>query len=97
MKLDVVSDKQKLFRLLNDYADMVDKANGAFVSDGGEGRLKSNAAWSVLDEKEVILYEQLRAIFDPFGTLNPGVKQKNDIRTLVSALRPSYDATDFVA
>jgi FAD/FMN-containing dehydrogenase len=97
LKLDVVSDKQKLFRLLNDYAEMVDKANGAFVSDGGEGRLKSNAAWSVLDEKEVVLYEQLRAIFDPFGTLNPGVKQKNDIRTLVSALRSTYDATDFVA
>lgn len=97
LKLDVVSDKQKLFRLLNDYAALVDRSNGAFVSDGGEGRLKSNAAWSILDDEEARLYEQLRAIFDPFGTLNPGVKQKNDIRTLVSALRSSYDPTDFVA
>lgn len=97
LKLDVVSDKQKLFRLLNDYAALVDRSNGAFVSDGAEGRLKSNAAWSVLDDAEAALYEQLRAIFDPFGTLNPGVKQKNDIRTLVSALRSSYDATDFVS
>jgi FAD/FMN-containing dehydrogenase len=97
LKLDVVSEKQKLFRLLNDYAALVDRSNGAFVSDGAEGRLKSNAAWSVLADNEAQLYEQLRAIFDPFGTLNPGVKQKNDIRSLVSALRSSYDATDFVA
>jgi FAD/FMN-containing dehydrogenase len=97
LKLDVVSEKQKLFRLLNDYAALVDRSNGAFVSDGAEGRLKSNAAWSVFADNEAQLYEQLRAIFDPFGTLNPGVKQKNDIRSLVSALRSSYDATDFVA
>ena len=97
LKLDVVSDKQKLFRLLTDYATLVDKSNGAFVSDGAEGRLKSNAAWGVLDAKEAELYEQLRAVFDPFGTLNPGVKQKNDVRTLVAALRSSFDATDFVA
>lgn len=96
LKLDVVSDKQKLFKLLNDYAEIVHKFGGAFVSDGGEGRLKANAAWSVLEENEVALYEQVRAIFDPFGTLNPGVKQKNDLRTLVSALRTSYDVTDFV-
>ena len=97
LKLDIVSDKQKLFKLLTDYADLVDKCDGAFVSDGAEGRLKSNAAWSVIGEQEAVLYEQVRAIFDPFGTMNPGVKQKNDIRTLVSALRSSYDVTDFVS
>ncbi|MFZ2126614.1 MAG: FAD-binding oxidoreductase [Candidatus Microsaccharimonas sp.] len=97
LKLDVVSDKQKLFRLLTDYAALVDKLDGAFVSDGAEGRLKSNAAWSVMDEAHAHLYEQVRAVFDPFGTLNPGVKQKNDIRGLASALRSSYDVGDFVS
>ena len=97
LKLDVISDKQKLFRLLTDYADLVQRSGGAFVSDGAEGRLKANAAWAMLDEAEVSLYEQLRAIFDPFNTLNPDVKQKNDIRTLVAALRTSYDASDFVS
>jgi len=97
LKLDLVGDKQKLFRLMTDYADLVTKCGGAFVSDGAEGRLKANAAWSALDEAETKLYEQLRAIFDPFATMNPGVKQKNDIRSLVTSLRTSYDATDFVA
>jgi FAD/FMN-containing dehydrogenase len=97
LKLDIVGDKQKLFKLLNDYAELVDKFGGAFVSDGAEGRLKANAAWSVMGEQEAALYEQVRAIFDPFNTLNPGVKQKSDIRALVSALRTSYDTTDSVS
>ena len=96
-KLDVVGDKQKLFRLLVDYADLVTKCGGAFVSDGAEGRLKANAAWSLLEEGEVAVYAQLRAIFDPFNTLNPDVKQKNDVRHLVASLRTTYDMTDFVA
>lgn len=96
LKLDVVSDKQKLFKLLNEYAELVHRCGGAFVSDGAEGRLKANAAWAQLEEAEVALYEQVRAIFDPFSTMNPGVKQTNDIRALISALRTSYDVSDFV-
>ena len=97
LKLDVISDKQKIFRLISDYAELVTKTDGAFVSDGGEGRLKANAAWATITDSEVHLYEQLRVIFDPFGTLNPDVKQKNDIRSLVAALRTSFDASDFVS
>jgi FAD/FMN-containing dehydrogenase len=91
LKLDSVSDKQKLFKLLTDYAALVHRCGGAFVSDGAEGRLKSAAAWEELDDDYVALYEQVRKIFDPFGTLNPGVKEKNELRNLVAALRSSYD------
>lgn len=91
LKLDSVGDKQKIFKLLTDYSTLVDKCGGAFTADGAEGRLKANAAWDILDEKHAKLYEQVRAIFDPFGTLNPGVKQKGDLRTLVASLRSSYD------
>jgi FAD/FMN-containing dehydrogenase len=97
LKLDSVGDKQNLFKLLVDYAALVDSCRGAFTSDGAEGRLKANAAWSTLDPAHVDLYEQLRLIFDPFKTLNPGVKEKNDIRTLVAALRSSYDPSDLIA
>lgn len=97
LKLDVVGDKQKMFKVMNEYASLVAKCNGAFVSDGAEGRLKAHAAWGVMDDAEAALYSQIRAIFDPFGTLNPDVKQKGDIRNLVSALRSSYDVSDFVS
>ena len=93
LKLETVGDKQKLFKLLADYAVVVDRCGGAVTADGAEGRLKATAAWAVLEDANAELYEQVRAIFDPFGTLNPGVKQKNELRTLVAALRPSYDSS----
>jgi len=92
LKLDSVADKQKIFKLLTDYATLVDKCGGAFTADGAEGRLKANASWAVVDEAHVRLYEQVRAIFDPFGTLNPGVKQQGELRALAGALRSNYDA-----
>ena len=94
LKLNTVSDKQKLFKLVADYAAVVDRCGGAVVSDGAEGRLKANAAWEQLDDEVASLYEQVRQVFDPFGTLNPDVKQKNELRTLIAALRGSYDAGD---
>ncbi len=97
LKLHSVSDKQKLFKLLSEYAILVTRSGGAFTSDGAEGRLKANAALGAMDEAEVGLYEQVREVFDPFATLNPGVKQKNEMRTLVANLRASYDTTDFLA
>ena len=92
LSLDSVADKQKIFKLLTDYAALVDKCGGAFTADGAEGRLKANAAWATLDEAHARLYEQVRAIFDPFGTLNPGVKQTGELRTLVGSLRSSFDS-----
>jgi FAD/FMN-containing dehydrogenase len=95
LQLDKVADKQKVFKLINDYAVLVEKYGGHFVADGSEGRLKANAAYSVLEEDVRRLYNEIRAIFDPFGTLNPGVKQSSDIKDLVHALRPDFDTSDF--
>lgn len=94
LKLDSVGDKQKLFKLMADYADAVDRCSGAFVSSGAEGRLKANPAWANLTDDQAALFEKVRAIFDPFGTLNPGVKQKNDMRQLVGALRTNFSVAD---
>lgn len=96
LSLDSVADKQKIFKLLTDYAALVDKCGGAFTADGAEGRLKANAAWANLDDAQAKLYEEVREIFDPFGTLNPGVKQKSDMRTLAGALRSSFDSASML-
>jgi FAD/FMN-containing dehydrogenase len=92
LELGSVADKQKIFKLLAEYSTLVDKCGGAFTADGAEGRLKANAAWATLDEAHARLYEQVRQIFDPFGTLNPGVKQTGELRSLVAHLRSNYDS-----
>ena len=95
LQLDKVSDKQKIFKLITDYSQLVEKLGGTFIADSGEGRMKASASYALMDENLQKLYEQIRAVFDPYGTLNPGVKQPSDTRTLITALRSSYDQSDF--
>jgi len=95
LDLSKLADKQKVFKLINEYSQIVDRFDGTFIADGAEGRLKANAAYALMDEDLRNLYTQIRAVFDPFGTLNPGVKQVNETKDLVAALRPSFDLSDF--
>ncbi|HRQ98224.1 MAG TPA: FAD-binding oxidoreductase [Candidatus Saccharibacteria bacterium] len=95
LQLSKVGDKQKVFKLISEYAELVTKHGGVFISESGEGRLKANAAIENIDPEVNQLYEQIRSAFDPFGTMNPGVKQKNEMKTLVSALDSTYSRARF--
>lgn len=94
-QLRKVSDKQKVFKLLSDYAELVSAHGGDLVSQAGEGRLKSVFVRHELDADIVALYDAVKLIFDPYGILNPGVKQDGDVRKLAASLRTSYDLTRF--
>jgi len=96
LNLHIVSDKQKTFKLISDYIEIVAKFGGSMSVYSGEGRLRSTAAYAQLDEDELDVYNQIRSAFDPFGTLNPDVKQKTEMKTLISNLDPNYSTADFV-
>jgi len=95
LQLHSVSDKQKTFKLITDYAELVAKYDGIFCAESAEGRLKASAAYAMLSDDVLEIYSQIRTAFDPFNTMNPGVKQKSDIKTLVAQLNPDYDLADF--
>jgi len=95
LNLNQVSDKQKVFKLVSDYAELVVKFGGNVTVDSGEGRLKANAAYAQIDQDVLDIYDQVRLAFDPYGTLNPGVKQKSDLKTEISQLNPNYNSADF--
>lgn len=94
LDLEKVADKQRMFKLIGDYAVVVEASKGVFVYDSAEGRLKSNASAMVIDDTSLQLFRQIKDIFDPRGILNPGVKQEVALRELVSALKNSYDLAD---
>ena len=62
------------------------------VAEGGEGRLKARAIYAELDDKVVAMYEAVRKVCDPLNTLNPGVKQVNDVRTIATQLKAAHTA-----
>ncbi|MEI6053948.1 MAG: FAD-binding oxidoreductase [Candidatus Saccharibacteria bacterium] len=91
LQLHNVSDKQKVFKLINDYAELVNKFDGNLAASSGEGRIKAPAIYSQIDPELIEIFKQIREAFDPFGTMNPGVKQTSDLKTLISYLDPDFN------
>lgn len=96
LELHKVSDKQHLFKLLDELTKLVYVHGGTMIAEGGEGRLKAHAIYAQLDDKVVAMYEAVRKVCDPYGTLNPGVKQTVDMRELVAMLPTTHEVTPLV-
>lgn len=80
------SDRQKLMRLFDETARLVHQYGGAIVGQHGEGRSLSRFAYECIGARRVDMYRAIRKLFDPLGTLNPGVKQLNDVRQLTGMI-----------
>lgn len=90
LRLETVSDKQKMLRLIHDYEKVVSDHNGLLFGDSGEGRLKNFIAER--GDKDLLhMYAQVREIFDPHGFLNTGVKQAGRAAELGKHLVSRYE------
>ncbi len=86
LSLHKISDKQKLFKLLDELTKLVYAHGGTMVADGGEGRLKAKFIYEQLDDRVVAMYADIRKLFDPHNMLNAGVKQVNELRTMAEMI-----------
>ena len=89
-QLSKVGDKQKILKLLEELTKVVVAYGGSIISGSGEGRLKSHFAYAHLDDRLKEMHAAIRKVFDPLGTLNPGVKQDTDMRKLAEMLHGGY-------
>ncbi|MGH7694190.1 MAG: FAD-binding oxidoreductase [Gemmatimonadaceae bacterium] len=60
--------------LLNDVVDLTARFGGTLSGEHGDGRLRAPLLHRTRDPAELKLASELKAIFDPDGLLNPGVK-----------------------
>jgi len=93
--LHKIGDKQKLFKLLGDYAAIVAAHGGHLIGEAAEGRIKAPFAYKDLDDGVIELYGAIKDVFDPQGILNPGVKQPAELKSLVGMLRSEYSLAKF--
>lgn len=89
------TERQKAFKLLNDWSLAVAAHGGHVTGESSEGRLKALFAYKDIDADTLKLIESVRSVFDPQGTLNTGVKQSIEIKDIAKALRTDYDGSDF--
>jgi FAD/FMN-containing dehydrogenase len=95
LQFQKVGDKQKIFKLLDEYGIIVERHGGHLIAEAGEGRVKARFAYKDLDDDVLELFAAVKEIFDPNTILNPGVKQTAELRQLVAELRNGYDTGAF--
>ncbi|HSX07024.1 MAG TPA: FAD-binding oxidoreductase [Candidatus Saccharimonadia bacterium] len=87
LDLSQVGDRQKAFRLLDDYTKLTLSLGGSTSGEHGDGRLRAPYLHSVYGPEAYAMFEKIKQTFDPYGTLNPGVKigvSLDDIKPLVT-------------
>jgi FAD/FMN-containing dehydrogenase len=90
LNLNQVGDRQKAFRFLNDYNALVIKLGGAVSSSGGDGRIRTPYLEHMYGTEFYALQQKLKQIFDPYGTMNPGVKFGTSVDDIKSMLRTDF-------
>jgi FAD/FMN-containing dehydrogenase len=93
LDLSQVGDRQKIFRLMDDYYSLVIKLGGTISGGSGDGRLRAPYLKDLYGDEAYGLLTKVKQIFDPYGTLNPGVKigvTREDTKPL---LRYEYTTT----
>ncbi|HEX8762308.1 MAG TPA: FAD-binding oxidoreductase [Candidatus Saccharimonadales bacterium] len=90
LDLGQVGDRQKVFRLMDEYTSLVLSLGGSISGEHGEGRLRAPYLAKQYGPEMYALFQKIKQIFDPYGTLNPGVKVNVNMDTVKALLRPGY-------
>jgi FAD/FMN-containing dehydrogenase len=90
LDLSKLSDRQKVFKLMEEYYDMVLALGGSTSGEHNDGRLRAPYLPKVYGQEMYDLFVQVKKIFDPYGTLNPGVKVGVTLQDVVPLLRHDY-------
>lgn len=86
LNLSTVSGKQLVFKLIEDCAKIISDIDGSLIGNVSEGRMATPSVQSRLDPEATALFAELKKLFDPFGTLNPGAKQATTIKDVAKHL-----------
>jgi FAD/FMN-containing dehydrogenase len=90
LDLSQVGDRQRAFRMLDEYYNLVISLGGSTSGENGDGRLRAPYLEKLYGPEVYALFAKVKQIFDPYGTLNPGVKMNASLESIKQQLRSSY-------
>lgn len=86
LDLGQVGDRQKAFRLIDEYYKLVIQMGGSTTGENNDGRLRAPYVSQLYGTDIYEIFVRVKQAFDPYGTLNTGVKigvSLDDIKPLV--------------
>ena len=90
LDLSQIGDRQKLFRLMDEYYSFVIKLGGSTSGEHGDGRLRAPYLAEVYGKELYEVLGKVKNAFDPYNILNPGVKFGTTFDDLRGSLRQEY-------
>lgn len=90
LDLAKLTDRQKVFKIMEEYYDMVLSLGGSTCGEHNDGRLRAPFLPRVYGQQMYEVFRQVKKICDPFNTLNPGVKIDVTARDVVPLMRHEY-------
>jgi FAD/FMN-containing dehydrogenase len=90
LDISSVGDRQKIFKLMEAYYSYICSVGGSISGEYAEGRMRGMFTHVQFDQKSVEIFEKVKVIFDPYHTLNPGVKMGVKADVVKSMVRNDY-------
>lgn len=90
LDLSQVGDRQKIFKLIDEYYNLVISLGGSTSGEHGDGRLRAPYLPALYGQQAYGLFQKVKKIFDPLGTMNPGVKMDVTLNDVKAQLRQEY-------
>ncbi len=93
LDLGQIGDRQKVFRLMDEYHELVIGLGGSTTGEHGDGRLRAPYLKKMYGDEIYSVFQKVKQIFDPYGTLNPGVKMNVTTDDIKPLLRQEYSVS----
>jgi FAD/FMN-containing dehydrogenase len=90
LNLNALGDRQKVFKLIDEYYNLVISLGGSTSGEHSDGRLRAPYLEKLYGEEAYQLFKKVKNIFDPHGILNPGVKLDVTLEDIKPLLRHEY-------
>lgn len=90
LDLSEVGDRQKVFKIIDEYYSLVISLNGSTSGEHSDGRLRAPYLPQLYGPEIYNLFQQIKYIFDPHKILNPGVKIDVKLDDIKPLLRHEY-------
>lgn len=90
LDLSKVSDRKKVFSVMDDYYNLVMKLGGSISGEHGDGRLRGPYLDQLFGKDIYAMFLETKDIFDPHAVLNPGVKMRATKAESMALLRHEY-------
>ncbi len=90
LDISQLGDRQKAFRLMEEYYTLVSELGGSTTGQHNDGRLRGPFLEKLYGPEVYELFVKLKKICDPYAILNPGVKVGISTEDIKPLLRSHY-------